>query len=269
LTVGPPAAARRARARREGAEPGAAPPFKPPRAAVDADQVRLLPALLLAVLLAAILPAGASAACTKRGRAHARRCRAPVRHHPKKPATATPGLLVLSAPLEGSPAPYVPLDQPCAGEDLFPTLANLPAVAAATLCLVDQQREAAGLYPLASNPLIALGAAAHDTDMIVRDYFSHVAPGGGTLLSRLIASGYITGAPGGYILGENLAWGTNDQSTPKAVVAAWMKSPDHRANILDPTYRETGIAVLPLVPASADPSGAAGATYTEDFATDT
>jgi uncharacterized protein YkwD len=236
--------------------------------------VRLLPALLTAAVLAALLPAGASAACTHHSRVHDRRCTARPRHHakgshPSRRPAADSGLLVLNAPVAGSPAPYVPLDQPCAGAGLYPNATNLLAVAAATLCLVDQQREAAGLYPLAANPLIALGAAAHDADMIVQDYFSHVAPDGATLVTRLIASGYVSGPAGGYILGENLAWGTRDQSTPQAVVTAWMHSPDHRANILDPTYRETGIAVLPAVPAGDDPSSAPGATYTEDFATDT
>ena len=52
--------------------------------------------------------------------------------------------------------------------------------------------------------------------------------------------------------------------TPRAIVAAWMASPGHRANILDARFRDTGIGVSPHPPASlAD--GQAGAIYTQDF----
>jgi hypothetical protein len=39
--------------------------------------------------------------------------------------------------------------------------------------------------------------------------------------------------------GQNLAWGF---WTPEEAFDAWMKSPEHRANILEPIYRRTGIA---------------------------
>jgi uncharacterized protein YkwD len=48
---------------------------------------------------------------------------------------------------------------------------------------------------------------------------------------RLAAAGYEWQA-----WAENLAFGFD----PAAVVAGWMASPGHRANILNPTYTETG-----------------------------
>jgi hypothetical protein len=42
-------------------------------------------------------------------------------------------------------------------------------------------------------------------------------------------------------IGENLAMG--DFSTSAEVVTAWMKSPAHRRNILDPLYSEIGVSV--------------------------
>jgi uncharacterized protein YkwD len=42
-----------------------------------------------------------------------------------------------------------------------------------------------------------------------------------------------------------------------------MDSPDHRANILDPTFQQTGVAALPGVPGSA--LGPGSATYTQEF----
>jgi uncharacterized protein YkwD len=47
------------------------------------------------------------------------------------------------------------------------------------------------------------------------------------------ASGY---APGAW--GENVAAGFNSAST---VVTAWMNSPEHRANILNPHYHDLGV----------------------------
>ena len=47
------------------------------------------------------------------------------------------------------------------------------------------------------------------------------------------------------MIGENLAWGTLQLSTPQAIVAAWIASPGHLANILEAQYRETGIGVSP------------------------
>ena len=64
--------------------------------------------------------------------------------------------------------------------------------------------------------------------------------------------------------GENLAWGTYQLSTPQAIVAAWIASPGHLANILEAQYKETGIAITPSVPESVAP-GATGATYAQEF----
>ena len=66
-------------------------------------------------------------------------------------------------------------------------------------------------------------------------------PGG----SHLRNAGYIPGPEVGYVIGENLAWGTLDLATPQAIVAAWIASPEHLANILEGQYRETGIGVVP------------------------
>ena len=43
-------------------------------------------------------------------------------------------------------------------------------------------------------------------------------------------------------MGENLALGFTDASS---AVAAWMRSPGHRANILAGSYSETGVVLAP------------------------
>ena len=68
----------------------------------------------------------------------------------------------------------------------------------------------------------------------------------------------------GYVIGENLAWGTYTLATPQAIVSAWIASPGHLANILESRYRETGIGVEPAVPESLG-EGNPGATYAQEF----
>ena len=66
------------------------------------------------------------------------------------------------------------------------------------------------------------------------------------------------------MIGENLAWGTSQLATPQAIVAAWIASPGHLANILEAKYTETGIGVSPQCPPPLA-EGAPGATYAQEF----
>ena len=100
--------------------------------------------------------------------------------------------------------------------------------------------------------------------MAFGDYFEHLGPRGQTPLARMRAVGYVSSNRVGYEVGENIAWGTLGLATPRAIVASWMASPGHRANILDPHYRETGIGVSPH-PLASRADGQAGAIYTQDF----
>jgi Cysteine-rich secretory protein family len=64
------------------------------------------------------------------------------------------------------------------------------------------------------------------------------------------------------VLGENLAWGTGALATPGSIMQAWMNSPGHRENVLNPDYREVGVGVVAGNPAAAD---GLGATYATEF----
>jgi uncharacterized protein YkwD len=152
----------------------------------------------------------------------------------------------------------------CANTGLEPNSRNLATVGLATLCLVNQERVWAGRVPLVDDGYLQLAADRHSLDMVVTDYFSHVSPAGESFLSRLLASGFVP-PRAQFQLGENLAWGTFSLSTPASIVAAWMHSPHHRANILDPSYRQTGLGIVPAVPALE--SQGPGATYTQEFGT--
>jgi len=170
-----------------------------------------------------------------------------------------------SGPRSAAPrAPAAAHSSTCADADLTPTPDDLDRVGAATLCLANRERAGHGESALAPNARLAQAAQAHSNDMASGDYFDHVSPGGGTPLSRMRTCGYIYSSRVGYEVGENIAWGTLWLATPRAIVAAWMNSPEHRANILNAHYRDTAIGVAPR-PVESLAHGQAGAIYTQDF----
>jgi uncharacterized protein YkwD len=152
----------------------------------------------------------------------------------------------------------------CAGTTLRPSASNLEAVRAATLCLVNVERTSRGESALRPDGELQRAAQSHSASMAADDYFEHDGRGGDTPLSRLRATGYIFSSHIGYAIGENIGWGTLWLASPKAIVASWMASPGHRANILDKTFRDSGIGVSPH-PIASLARGQAGAVYTQDF----
>jgi len=152
----------------------------------------------------------------------------------------------------------------CAGVEEVPSEQNLDLVRAATLCLINREREGSGESPLAVNARLEQVAQSHSQDMASADYFDHTGPHGDSPVSRMRAAGYLSGSVRGYEIGENIAWGTLWLATPRSIVAGWMASPGHRANILDGHFRDTGIGVSPH-PLTSLARGQAGAMYTQDF----
>lgn len=152
----------------------------------------------------------------------------------------------------------------CQNTEATPEAANLPLIRASVLCLINQERAAHGIAPLTASPQLEQAAEGHTQELVQDDYFAHVSPGGVTPVDRIRESGYIPGPSVGYVIGENLAWGTYALATPHSIVAAWIASPGHLANILESQYRETGIGITPAVPTSLG-EGEPGATYAQEF----
>ncbi|MCW3018095.1 MAG: SCP-like extracellular [Solirubrobacterales bacterium] len=156
------------------------------------------------------------------------------------------------------------LATPCQNTELTPEAANVGLVRAAVLCLINRKRAEAGESPLVTDGQLERAAEEHGQELVADDYFAHVSPSGETPVDRIRATGYIPNAGDGYVIGENLAWGTYQLSTPQAIVSAWIASPGHLANILEAKYHDTGIGITPAVPPSLAP-GAPGATYAQEF----
>jgi uncharacterized protein YkwD len=100
--------------------------------------------------------------------------------------------------------------------------------------LANEDRTKLGLSSLEYNATLQKAAQAKAQDMLSKQYFEHVSPTGQTPWSFIEKAGYnYTYA------GENLAIDFNDLSLTHK---AWMQSPSHRQNILDPNFHEIGIA---------------------------
>jgi len=88
--------------------------------------------------------------------------------------------------------------------------------------------------PLAWNEALGNAALAHSRDMAERDYFAHPDPEGRSVGQRATAAGYAWSH-----VGENIAAGLGE---PAAVVAGWLASPGHCANIMSAEFSEMGAA---------------------------
>jgi uncharacterized protein YkwD len=135
----------------------------------------------------------------------------------------------------------------CAGGHRRPGARNLLLVELTTLCMIDAIRAGDHLHVLRPNRDLAGVASGQVGAMLRLDYFADVRPTGQTPLALVDSTPYPASASS-VAVGENLAWGLGDGATPLQVVAALMASPPHREVILDPSYRDVGIAVAPRVP---------------------
>lgn len=152
---------------------------------------------------------------------------------------------------------------PCPGESMLPSAANVGAVDAATLCLINRLRSAHGVRSLRANRELRHVASSQVDTMVRRDYFADDRPTGQTPLSLVAITRY-PAHTAGFAVGQNIAWGTGLFSSPEHIVAEWMASPPHRAVILTSKYRDGGVAVEPALPGVLQ-KGSAGATYAMEF----
>ena len=117
--------------------------------------------------------------------------------------------------------------------------AKKPALSAADRAILDrlnQMRAAHGLRPLVVSAALTAAARHHSLEMVRSGFFAHESADGSPF-DRRIRRFYRSFRSAG----ENIAFGCPDLSAD-AAMALWMKSPPHRRNILDPRWREIGIA---------------------------
>jgi uncharacterized protein YkwD len=112
-----------------------------------------------------------------------------------------------------------------------------------TLSMHNNARTANGLPKLCVHRLLTRAARSHSQEMIDKDYFAHESFNGETDKQRVERFGYTFSGFSFWKFGENIYWGSGTSGTPRSAFTWWMNSPGHRANILDPDFREVGIGV--------------------------
>jgi uncharacterized protein YkwD len=108
------------------------------------------------------------------------------------------------------------------------------------IALTNQERIAEGLSPLTIAPELMNAARYHATDMGVDDYTSHPSQDrvNGNLEEVCPTNERLSAYYTYQVMAENIAWGYSD---PQQLVDAWMNSPTHRENILNPDVTEIGV----------------------------
>ncbi len=170
------------------------------------------------------------------------------------PSTASPATLTRAADAKVA-AKSVPSTTATA-KSRTTAAAAAPAINASAyeqqvLSLTNAQRTANGCPALTWNSALGSVARAHSQDMAARNYFDHNTLNGTTPAQRLTAAGYAYRQ-----MAENIAAG---QATPAAVMASWMGSAGHKANILNCALTELGVGYAT--------GGAYGSYWTQDFGT--
>ncbi len=102
--------------------------------------------------------------------------------------------------------------------------------------LTNAERTKGGLGTVQLNETLSSAARAKAADMFEKQYWAHVSTTGKQPWDFMKEAGYSFSAAG-----ENLA---RDFSTTPEMISAWMGSPTHRANIMNGTYTEIGVAVV-------------------------
>ncbi|WP_026621042.1 hypothetical protein M728_004531 (plasmid) [Ensifer sp. WSM1721] len=130
--------------------------------------------------------------------------------------------------------------------------------------LINAERAKAGVQPLAFDNDLSEAAEGHSQWMLAADVFSHTGSGGSSSTQRIKAAGYVL--QGSWATGENIAWATTRaptgyQDEVKLLHTNLMNSSGHRANLLNPNFREVGLGVE-----IGDYRGRSSAFVTEDFA---
>ena len=91
-----------------------------------------------------------------------------------------------------------------------------------------------GLGRLTLDAHLQRAARSHSREMVGTNAFQHGAFGDRMLQFKVT----------GNLAGENLAWGTGARGSAQGIVVAWLASPEHRANLLRPSFTRVGIGAL-------------------------
>ena len=141
--------------------------------------------------------------------------------------------------------------------------AHLSALESTLLGQINAVRAGHGLRPFRLSYGLTAAASQHSRSMAQKGYFSHESANGGAFWRR-IASFYGYHGFRDWSVGENILWSSPDVSSAGAL-RMWMTSPEHRANLLDRSWREIGLSAVHTASAPGVYGGDAVTIVTADF----
>jgi uncharacterized protein YkwD len=106
-------------------------------------------------------------------------------------------------------------------------------------CLINHARRAAGVPALRKRRKLTAAAHRKAADILSCDAFSHTACGR-EFTYHIRRVGYAAGCFGA---AENIGWGSASVGSPRSIMRSWLGSDAHRANLLNPRFREHGVGL--------------------------
>jgi uncharacterized protein YkwD len=161
-------------------------------------------------------------------------------------------------------APHSAAATPCPDAVLEPDPVTIDRVRAAVLCVVNERRTDAGRGELRASEHLDRSAAAHSADMVEHRYLAHEEGDRPTLFQRVRAAGYFTGAADA-LFSENIGAAPLGAASAARLVDAWLLSPDHRANLLHPSFRDLGVGAAFAPPTPVFYADHPSVVFTTDF----
>lgn len=165
------------------------------------------------------------------------------RTQPSAPVSSDP----IAAPAASTSNAQVPASAPTSPAQPAPTATSESpsqslAIESEIARLINVERSAAGLSPLAGDAKLQAMARAHSIDMRANDFFDHVNLAGCSSSCRATNANYAWQS-----IAENIYWMSGYHLSPEAaakkVVDGWMQSPGHRANILGTSFKDIGVGI--------------------------
>jgi uncharacterized protein YkwD len=133
----------------------------------------------------------------------------------------------------------------------------------AILLRLNETRAQHGLRAVTLSRTLDVAAASHSRSMLENGFFAHESLDGSSFDLRIKRFYRPTGYAS-WSAGENLIFSTGGLDADTAV-KAWLASPEHRRNMLDPSWREIGIASMHATSAAGPFGGRPTWVVTMDF----
>jgi len=141
-------------------------------------------------------------------------------------------------------------------------MAGLPLLQNQVLASINELRRKQGLVPLKANPALAAAAFEQSASMAEHGFFAHESYGGSPFWKRVAAK--YAGRSGSWSVGENLVF-RSPQLNAQTALELWLQSPEHKSNMLSPTWREIGLGAVHVSSAPGVYEGRAVTILTADF----